>query len=893
MNYSNKKSDKKRVSESEAEYLRQENEVLRNTISRLEQLFRNTTIGMYQTTPDGLVIQANEPLIKMLGYDSFEDLKQHNLEDDELITSRDRVIFKEKIEKDGFIIGHETQWLRKNGEEIFIRESARAIKDESGKIIFYEGTVEDITSRKLKETELIESEEKYRKLVELMPNGVVIHKDNIIVYANEAIAKIIKTKSYKNLIGQNIFKYIHKDYYKLITFRLKQSLEGKAIAELTEEIFLTETGSEIPVEVCTVPFEMNGDTHFLTVVTDITERRLAEKEIKLSEITYRGMLNSVSEAIFIQDIEGIFIDVNKTAEYFYGYEHNFFIGRSPSDLSADNLNNIKKIKQQIVAAYNGKPQIFEFWGKKSDNTVFPTEVSLVSGLYFGKKVVLAVVRDISERIISEQKLIESERKYRNLIDFAVGGILLGNYEGYILEANSYICTLMGRSREEIIGKHISDGFFTEESLKKSPLLFEKLKNGLSVINEREIVRPDGTIVPIEMHTKMMPDKTYQTIYHDISERKLKDSQILEAKDLAEKLHLNKEALLKAMPDILFTFNKDGQIIDFYSNFRNVYFSHPEQFMNKNVNEVLPPFLAEITQKNINKVLSGKDMAKYTYELEINERTLHFDARMVYLNQDTVLAVVRDITERMMLISDLNKAKIKAEESDRLKSAFLANMSHEIRTPMNGILGFTDLLKDDVTNEEKHEYLEIIENSCNQLLMILNDIMEISKIEAGIVNKKIESIVINDFIQNIFTEMQGLVPKDRNIKLILSANIPAKKIIGLSDTVKLKQVITNLINNALKFTEEGSVELGYNLLSDSFIEFYVSDTGLGISKNDIDKIFNRFVQIDNKLSVQNSGSGLGLSICKAYSEILGGNISVESEEGKGSRFILTIPLITYS
>lgn len=893
MNYSNKSSDKKRDSESEAEYLRQENEVLRNTISRLEQLFRNTTIGMYQTTPDGLVTQANEPLIKMLGYDSFDDLKQHNLEDDELITSRDRVIFKEKIEKDGIIVGHETQWLKKNGEKIYIRESARAVKDESGKIVFYEGTVEDITSRKLKETELIESEEKYRKLVELMPNGVVIHKDNIIVYANEAIAKIIKTKSYKTLIGQSIFKYIHKDYHRLIVSRLKRSLAGKAVTELTEEIFLTETGGETPVEVCTVPFEMNGGTHFLTVVTDITERRLAEKEIKLSEITYRGMLNSVSEAIFIQDIDGIFIDVNKTAEYFYGYEHNFFIGRSPSDLSADNRNNIKKIKQQIVAAYNGKPQIFEFWGKKSDNTVFPTEVSLVSGLYFGKKVVLAVVRDISERIMSEKKLIESEKKYRDLIDFAVGGILLGDHEGYILEANSYICTLMGRNREEIIGKHISDGFFTEESLKKSPLLFEKLKNGLSVINEREIVRPDGTIVSIEMHTKMMPDKTYQTIYHDISERKLKDSQILEAKNLAEKLHLNKEALLKAMPDILFTFNKDGKIIDFYSNFRNAFFSHPEQFMNKNVREVLPPFLAEITQKNIDKVLTGKDMAKYTYELEINERTLHFDARMVYLNQDTVLAVVRDITERMILISDLNKAKIKAEESDRLKSAFLANMSHEIRTPMNGILGFTDLLKDEVTNEEKHEYLEIIENSCNQLLLILNDIMEISKIEAGIVNKKIESIVINDFIQNIFTEMQGLVPKGRNIKLLLSANIPAKKIIGLSDPVKLKQVITNLINNALKFTEAGYVELGYNLLSDSFIEFYVSDTGLGISQSDIDKIFNRFVQIDNKLSVQNSGSGLGLSICKAYSEILGGSISVESEEGKGSRFILTIPLISYS
>ncbi len=877
----------------ELEKLREENNQLRNKLDRIEQLFQNTTIGMYQTTPAGKVTEVNEPLIKLLGFDSIEDLQQSNLEDNELIESLDRVIFKEKIEKYGKFIGHETQWLKKDGSYIYIRESARAIKDDNGKTQFYEGTVEDITDRKIKEIELIESEEKYRKLIELMPSGVVIHKDNKIIYANEAIARIVKAKSNKSLIGKNVFDYIHKSFHKLIISRLSNSLEQNTIAELTEEVFITEAGVEIKVEASTVPFEMNGSTHFLTVVNDINERRKIEQEVKLSEITYRGMLNSISEAIFIQDLDGSFIDVNKTAETLYGYEHNFFINKSPIDLSAGAKNDFKKINKAISDAYAGIPRTLKFWGRKADNTVLPTEASLVSGLYFGKKVIIAVVRDITERISNEQKMIESEKKYRDLIDFAVGGILLGSLDGYILEANSHICTLMGRDRESIIGKHISDGFFTQESLNKSPLMFDKLKMGMSVINEREIIRPDGSLVPIEMHTKMMPDNTFQTIYHDISERILKNRLLLDAKELSDKLNLNKEALLKAMPDKLYSFRSDGKILEFYSNYNNGTFNTTPEYVNKTIREVFPTYLANMTFENITKVLKTQEMSMYTYEFIQDDKTLYFDARMVYINDETVLTVVRDITERTILLKDLSKAIIKAEESDRLKTAFLANMSHEIRTPMNGILGFTDLLKDEVSPEEKQEYLEIIESSCNQLLLILNDIMEVSKIEAGIINKKIESIVINDFLQNIFYEMQGLVPKDRDIEFRLSENLSKRKIIALSDPVKLKQILSNLISNAFKFTEKGSIEFGYTLLNDSFIEFYIKDTGLGISNTDLTKIFNRFVQIDNKLTVHNSGSGLGLSICKAYSDILGGTINVDSEEGIGSRFSLTIPLISYS
>jgi PAS domain S-box-containing protein len=605
------------------------------------------------------------------------------------------------------------------------------------------------------------------------------------------------------------------------------------------------------------------------------------------------MLNSINEAIFIQNLDGSFVDVNKTAEKVFGYEHNFFIGKSPLYLSAEDKNDFELINAKIKKSFYGELSFLKFWGKHADGTEFPSEVSLVPGLYFGKKVVVAVVRDISERYDFEQKLIASERKYKDLIDFAVGGILTGSPEGIITEANSYMCELLGRKRDDLIGKHISDGFFTQESLDRSPLMFGKLIEGYTVINQRDIIRPDGSFLSIEMHTKMMPDKSYQSIYHDISQRKISEQRILEAKEIAEKLNLHKEALLKAMPDILFTFNGNGDIIDFYSNITDLLLTAPENFLNRNIDEVLPTYLADMTKSKIQRVLSTGKMVKYTYALEIEERNMHFDARMVYLNDDTVLAVVRDVTERMNLISDLQLSKIKAEESDKLKSAFLANMSHEIRTPMNAILGFTDLLKDDVPDSEKQEYLEIIENSCNQLLMILNDIIEISKIEAGIVTKKTDTFNLRDLLADIHSEMLGLLPKDRDLSLILEDYARENSLICITDKIKLKQIITNLISNALKFTEKGYVKFGYEIFEDSFIELHVSDTGLGISDDDKEKIFNRFVQIENKLSVSSGGSGLGLSICKAYSEILGGHLRVESEINSGSTFYFKFPIISYS
>ena len=236
---------------------------------------------------------------------------------------------------------------------------------------------------------------------------------------------------------------------------------------------------------------------------------------------------------------------------------------------------------------------------------------------------------------------------------------------------------------------------------------------------------------------------------------------------------------------------------------------------------------------------------------------------------------------------LQKAKEHAEESDRLKTAFLANMSHEIRTPMNGILGFADLLKKPIlTEHERFEYISVIEESGKRMLKMINDIISIAKIETGIVDVNLTDTIINEqinYLQTFFTP----AAEKKNVTLKTYKSLPDSESIINTDSEKIYAVLINLVNNALKFTDKGKVEFGYKIKGE-FIEFFVSDTGKGIKAENQELIFERFRQDNESLSRKYEGTGLGLAISKAYIEMLGGKIWVESEAGKGATFYFTIP-----
>jgi signal transduction histidine kinase len=279
---------------------------------------------------------------------------------------------------------------------------------------------------------------------------------------------------------------------------------------------------------------------------------------------------------------------------------------------------------------------------------------------------------------------------------------------------------------------------------------------------------------------------------------------------------------------------------------------------------------ELSEKNI-------DLNNKIQEIKEKEKILK--------NQNEEYASLNE--EYQAQNENLKKAKSAAEESNRLKTEFLNNMSHEIRTPMNGILGFSGLLNDiDLTIEKRQFYVNIIQNSGKQLLKVIDDIIEISKLETKQVTAQNNPTCINDILMHLFS-IFDLKAKELQIPLYLKSPLSDEESTILTDQTKLNKIISNLIENSLKYTSEGFIEFGYFTENENMI-FFVKDTGVGINDENKDLIFERFSQEEKELSRKSGGLGLGLSIAKENTELIGGKIQVESEKGKGSTFFVTIP-----
>ena len=316
-------------------------------------------------------------------------------------------------------------------------------------------------------------------------------------------------------------------------------------------------------------------------------------------------------------------------------------------------------------------------------------------------------------------------------------------------------------------------------------------------------------------------------------------------------------------------------------------------MNNKKEKILQVSVKDFTQKEQELIIANKELF---YQNKEKER---WADELFLANQELTF----QNTEKEKRAVELIKAKEHAEECDRLKSAFLANMSHEIRTPMNGILGFADLLREPgLSGEEQQKYIDIINKSGVQMLNIINDIVDISKIESGLMEVDIREVNINEKIENIYTFFKPEVEK-KGMHIHFHNSLQTDEVNIKTDPHKLYAILTNLVKNAIKFSDKGTIEFGYNLkmaspngskrasilsINQFNLEFFIKDEGIGIPKDRCEAVFHRFIQADISDKRAHQGSGLGLSITKAYVEMLGGKIWIESEKGKGSAFYFTIP-----
>jgi PAS domain S-box-containing protein len=344
-------------------------------------------------------------------------------------------------------------------------------------------------------------------------------------------------------------------------------------------------------------------------------------------------------------------------------------------------------------------------------------------------------------------------------------------------------------------------------------------------------------------------------------------------------------------------DENGVIIEVNSSFCETLGYSKEELLSNNIRLFISPAKEGEIENNIEEILSGKtlkhDVNSTRKDGSTCEITLYETMITLPDGKPGILSVSNDITERKKVQNELISSIRKAEESEKLKLAFLANMSHELRTPLNAIIGFSSLMIDSLSDNETISNLKIILSSGQHLLSLVEEILDISMIETGQTKINYEKAGINSILYEVKNIIQGEKLKETKteIELVLKIDPGVKETYIITDTKKLKQVLINLLKNALKFTNKGYIEFGFTEIekADSkYLKFFVKDTGIGIDEQHFDVIFNIFRQIDDAHTRKFGGTGIGLSIVKSIVEMLGGEIWVESEIGRGSVFFFTIP-----
>lgn len=375
----------------------------------------------------------------------------------------------------------------------------------------------------------------------------------------------------------------------------------------------------------------------------------------------------------------------------------------------------------------------------------------------------------------------------------------------------------------------------------------------------------------------------------------------------QELHMEREyleALLENMPYYIFFTDKHHRYIRINSKMAQLLkVSNPEDAVGKGNEAFFSRRVArkmleedrnilETGEPMLNRIIFFEDEGVQGLWMEKNKIPIRDERGIVTM----IIGIFKDVSGMMKIENELKEARDRAEESDRLKTSFLANMSHEIRTPMNGILGFANLLKDPGLREDKRDlYLKHIEQSSKQLLNIIDDIIDISKIESGqlkISNRPVRiNAIMDEVYSSFFHRIRGDAPGQKRITFNLEKGEESPGFTLVTDDYRLRQVFNNLIGNAIKFTEDGKITFGYKIKNNRHIEFFVKDTGPGIPENMLGLIFDRFGQVNQESYSQPSGTGLGLPISKNLVKLMGGEMWVESKVNKGSVFRFTLPLVT--
>jgi PAS domain S-box-containing protein len=728
-----------------------------------------------------------------------------------------------------------------------------------------------------------------------------------------------------------------------------QKLEGKKIKDIPifresgiiEKLYLEKKGEEYNGLGAEVSLECSDETvrdclvsRYYSMInnrtilwfTEVTEKNHMVDDLRQSERKYRNLMENMHEGTLAIDEDGKILESNYSLRKLLGYSDDEMSSKSYWDLTPSFWQPLeKKIIEELLEENREKKYEKEFLKKDGDLIITEVHISLREETVNDKKCIWMFVRDITQEKNNEKEILERELKYRTILEYSplplmsedfsalreqimqLGDLGVEDIQKYLNKHPEVVKEMLRKVRPLEASQKALE-FFEVSSTNEIAEMYknQELSDDLVTALTRLVIDflKGDNIFEGEITSLTKNGKKKNVIIrwvlvpgHELSW----DMVLVAISDLTERLAYQEQlqvlsSAVNNSPASVVITNPQGDIEYVNPKFSEVTGYSAEEAIGQNPRILKSGNLPDSFYKDLWQTISRGEVWRGEFENKKKNGEIFWElASITGIKNEKgeiayYVAIKEDITERKNTELELLRAKEKAEESDRLKTAFLANMSHEIRTPLNAIIGFTEMLRTDTLEPElREEYFAIINQSSQALLKLIDDIIDVAKIEAGhirIIPHKVD-------ITGLLNELYTIIQRDLSVNgkdVVARLTVPWDKEFMISiDSFRLKQVMLNILNNAVKFTDQGEIEFGYRLKGKDTIEFFVRDTGIGIPADQHKVIFERFRQADGSSTRKYGGTGLGLWVSRNLVELMGGTIRVLSEPGRGATFLVKLPL----
>lgn len=770
--------------------------------------------------------------------------------------------------------------------------------------------LEDVSERIKAENALRKSEEKFRRILENIPLiGLMLDLKGRIIFCNQYLLNLSGWKL-REIVNKDWFKvFIPKDNRKQIRKIFTDIVTKQKKQEHYENEIITKSGERKCISWSNVViFDAAGNFENVTSIgEDITGKKENEQELKIRDDRFNTFIAQTTDAVNCWEFDkkvsvkapikkqiknifdGILVECNDNFAKVYGYKSaKDVLGKRFRELIKDGEGNIEElftrfIKNNYKIGNEESVEILKTGQKKYllNNAHGVFENGCLTRIW-------VTIKDITEIKKAEKAVKENEERFKGLFENATVGIYRTSPSGEILMANPALLKMLGyNSFEEIAKRNVSvSGYVNLDDR----VYFQRIMDKFGEIKgfESEWWKNDNTIIYLRESATAIKNNKGEILYYegtveDITDKKKAETELL-------KNELKYKALFNLSPSGIMLADLNGTMIDANPAFCNSLGYSQEEIIGKNVRIIAAPENLDEVDKHIKLLNEGKTL-KHTVKdltkegayrfMDLHETRIPLDE-----NEFGIISVTNDITDRKNFEEELIKAKEKAEKSDRLKTEFLAQISHEIRTPINSILSFTSYLHDEFKDSEITEIddvFDIIHKAGNRITRTIDMILNMSEIQTGSYEPSPKKI---DLYENIIKPISaGFKRHVHNKKIKFTTNNKTDNAVITGDEYTLNQIFDNLLNNAFKYTPSGNINVTVGRNGKNKLYTKISDTGIGISEEFLNIIFEPFSQEEQGYTRRFEGNGLGLALVKKYCDINNVEINVKSKKGTGTTFTL--------